>query len=160
MSSIDLRAREIAKWRKEAQSLMDKLTVLEEIAATNDDLLLTLHRLSLLLIRKKGDWRADGEALLKKQLSVSVCEWRIFGTSDTAAIKVCAALPVGGKAVQTPLLKPKTAIAVKSYFYLPIRKGRKTAGVLILAARKKGVFVEDGDYDFTRRLAALLSAVL
>ena len=65
---IDIRAKEIASWRKNARRLAEELAEIEAVARRNDSILLALHQVSLVLIGRPDGWRGRVETLLRRRL--------------------------------------------------------------------------------------------
>lgn len=159
MAFIDLRSREIAEWRSNARTLAARLADIQEIAEENDHILLTLHQLALLLIKKQGDWRREAEKLLRRRLSLVYCEWHVFSAknaADVALARAVAKLPAGGRAMDEPLTPPPRK--ARAYFCLPLPGKKQPAGLLTLASRHEKAFAGNAADDFARRLAELLAA--
>ena len=153
MAMIDLRAREVAAWRKKTRALADELASIERIAAANDRMLLALHDLAVILAGKKtGAWRQAAQKLLCRRLGLAFCGWRLFA-ANSALARQCARLPAGGAPVEQPAMP---AAGASHFFHLPLRNGKKTVGVAVLGGKRP--FAANAATDFTRRLAALLAA--
>lgn len=157
---IDLRSREIAKWRKKASALARHLSEWEENARSNDRTLRLLHEVAVLLIRKPKSWESALTELLKKRLSLLDCRLLRVESKDDKLRKFADGLAAGGRSADAALLPAARAGAAKSYFYLPIKKNRKAAAVLTLVSRRDNAFPPDAERDFVRRLSALIAAAL
>lgn len=155
---IDVHAPELAKWKNRAGALAQQLQQLEETAAANDDILLTLHQTAVLLIERKDGWREQVEKLLKKRLSLAYCRIIVYSVADKAPA-AAARLPVAGRLSHSP----NAALADKkagAYLHLPLKKSGKTAGLLTLAAKRAEDFPANSSHDFVQRLAQMLTATL
>lgn len=168
---IDLRANEMVALRRKTRALAATLAEIEGNARVNDKILLTLHNLSLLLIRKPANWRARSEALLKKNFSLAHCALVTFDShsppdKQSPLAKRVARLPAGGRAFNAPLPGAPALDGARRYFYLPLKKpgaGKADgmlAGMLVLTSKKAEAFPAAAARDFSRRLAELLSAAL
>lgn len=163
---LDIRAREISALRGRARELGETLAVVERNARENDRILLAMHRLAVLLIAKPVDWRAQAAALLQKQFALSFCEVVVFGGAEgaEAALRRAAMrLPLGGRAGDAPLVGGGGGVAeggLRRFFYVPLRKGGETVGVVAMASRRADAFPADAARDFSRRLAELLAAAV
>ena len=155
---IDIRANEIAQLRDNARQLEDILSDMEHIARTNDRILLGLHKLSLLLIAKPANWQKDAVALLTKQFALPHCALVVFTPKQAALAKTAGRLPLGGRGDDEPLPGTKAVGGMKRYFHLPLRKGKRTCGLLIFASKKADAFPNEDARDFMRRLAELIAA--
>ena len=157
---LDIRARELSQWRQAARTLTAQLAQMEETAKTNDRILLALHKLAVVLIKKRAAWQKDVENLLKKELSLPYCRLHIFGDKDNALASACTRLPAAGKITSSAWAEYAKWKDARIFFYLPLKKGGSVVGLLALASRQKNAFPEDAARDFSRRLAALLTAAI
>ncbi|MGI9307504.1 MAG: hypothetical protein ACR2P5_09445 [Gammaproteobacteria bacterium] len=128
----------------------------EDILRDNDATVAVLHRLSLLLIARKTGWQRQAEILLRRGFKAAECNIAVFGPRDALAVKA-SRLPAGGRADDAPLSGAQKKAAL--YYHLPLKQGRRAAGLLTLAFRQKE-HLREGDDIFCRRLAALLAAAL
>lgn len=157
---LNIRAREITDLRRRKRELTALLADMEKNAYANDKILLTLHRLALLLIGKPANWQPQAETLLKKGLSLPYCRLMVFSRRDAALAAACARLPAGGRAANEALAGTAACRGAKRYFHLPLKNGRRAIGVLIFASKKADAFPDEAARDFSLRLAELLSAAL
>ena len=157
---IDIRSREIAQLRENSRQLMAALAEMEKIARSNDRILLALHKIALLLIAKPRNWQAQVTQVLKKQFNLPHCKLQVFTAAQSAQAKVVAHLPAGGKGMDKPLRDADAVAGAKRYFYLPLKQGSSTRGVLIFSSKKAGDFPDDEARDYMRRLGELLAAAL
>ena len=157
---LDTRAEEVAQLRESIRTLTATLTEIEDNARANDRILLTLHKIALLLIQKPKDWQTETTALLKKQFSVLHCQLYLFDKQSATLASASTRLPAGGSASNLPLTETTAQQGAKRYFHLPLKKASKTIGVLVFASKKADAFPDNAARDFSRRLAELLSAAL
>ena len=158
---IDIRSREITRLRRSKRELALLLEEIETIANANDALLLTLHKLALLLISKPANWQTQAAALLKKGFSLPYCDLLIFSKAPLPAlVKRAQRLPASGKAFDNALADSKEYTGAKRYFYLPIKKEGRIVALLVFASKQADAFPAVAAYDFTRRLSELLAAAL
>ena len=169
---LNIRAAEMTALREKNRRLRRLLSEMRDIAAENDAMVLSLHRLSLLLIARRPDWQARAESLLRREWRAAECKIVVFARGDAALKTRAARLPAGGRADKHSMLaddspssvarrKPKPAADSNSdfaaHYHLPLRVGRQTKGLLALTLREAA---RGGDDDFCKRLAALLAAAL
>lgn len=155
---IDIRSKEIADWRKKTRELAGTLAALEKTANANDKILLTLHKVALVLIAEPTGWADKVETLLIKNLNISACRLVIFSTPPPA--KLVKTLGTKGTVSDKPISTELQIPNAKSYFYLPLKKHRLLLGVLVFADKKANAFPADAANDFALRLAEMISARL
>lgn len=164
---LNIRAREISALRRQNRALRAELESLRDRAGENDATLMILHKLALLLAEKAGvkksprGWAAEAERLLARGLCGrgGWCRAAYFSPGRDSALRRSAAkLRADGHAGETPPPGMEPVAGMRSYCAAPLRRGRETVGVLLLAARGEGVFPPDASRDFLRRLAQLMAA--
>ena len=154
---LTLRAQEMETLRGKNRRLRRRLAGLEEIARDNDAMVSMLHKLSLLLVARKSGWREEAELLLRRSLKAADCSIVVFGRRHEPLSAKTARLPAGGRVSETPLRGVAETGAL--YYHLPLKHGRKAAGLVILKFLPKNRFREGGA-DLCRRTAELLAAAL
>lgn len=152
---LNIRAVEMSALRRKNRELRRQLSELEGILHDNDSAVTMLHRLALLLIARPAGWRGKCEELLRRGTNSAGCKIIVFGKSHAGLLGKAAKLPAGGRVDDLPFVK---VVESSVYYHLPVRAGSKTKGVVIFSM-KRAAFRE-GDDDFCRRIAALLSAAL
>ncbi len=157
---IDIRAKEIANWRKSARHLANALADIEETAIVNDKIVLALHKVALALISNKAQWCNDIEQILEKQLSIARCRVLIFDNKTDNLYKISNRLPAKGLIVETAIIDTLEYKGAKSYFYLPLKKNKQLCGILVLAEKKPNAYPHDASNDLVRRLGELIIAKL
>lgn len=157
---IDIRSREISQLRENSRQLMAALAEMEKIARTNDRILLTLHKIALLLIAKPRNWQAQVTSVLKKQFNLPHCQLLTFPSAQDTLARSAARLPLGGKGLDAPLPGSTPVTGAKRYFYLPLKQGQRIRGLLVFSSKKAGDFPDNEARDFMRRLGELLAAAL
>ena len=155
---IDIRAKEIASWRKNARRLAVELAEIEAVARRNDSILLALHQVSLVLIGRPDGWRGRVETLLRRRLGVAFCE--VCPLTDSTVRGRVDKLPARGRATETAIEGLPCWEGAVSYFYLPVRQEGRAVGVLALAAKRRGAFPAAAARDFIHRLGELVAAAL
>ena len=154
---LSMRAAEMASLRDKNRRLRRRLAEMDAVIRDNDATVAMMHRLAVLLVARGGDWRARAELLLRRGMKAADARIDVLDDSaDSLSAKV-ARLPAGGRADDSPLRDGAAKGAL--YYHLPLKDGRRPVGLLTLTLRQKRDF-RDGDDDFCRRLAALLSAAL
>ena len=166
---LNIRAAEMTALREKNRRLRRLLAEMRDIAAENDAMVLSLHRLSLLLIARRPDWQARAESLLRREWHAAECKIVVFARGDAALKTRAARLPAGGRADKHSMLADDSPSSAKrkpaadsnsdfaAHYHLPLRVGRQTKGLLALTLREAA---RGGDDDFCKRLAALLAAAL
>ena len=166
---LNIRAAEMTALREKNRRLRRLLAEMRDIAAENDAMVLSLHRLSLLLIARHPDWQARAESLLRREWRAAECKIVVFARGDAALKTRAARLPAGGRADKHSMLADDSPSSAKrkpvadsnsdfaAHYHLPLRVGRQTKGLLALTLREAA---RGGDDDFCKRLAALLAAAL
>ena len=166
---LNIRAAEMTALREKNRRLRRLLAEMRDIAAENDAMVLSLHRLSLLLIARRPDWQARAESLLRREWRAAECKIVVFARGDAALKTRTARLPAGGRADKHSMLADDSPSSAKrkpaadsnsdfaAHYHLPLRVGRQTKGLLALTLRETA---RGGDDDFCKRLAALLAAAL
>ena len=166
---LNIRAAEMTALREKNRRLRRLLAEMRDIAAENDAMVLSLHRLSLLLIARRPDWQARAESLLRREWRAAECKIVVFARGDAALKTRAARLPAGGRADKHSMLADDSPSSAKrkpaadsnsdfaAHYHLPLRVGRQTKGLLALTLRETA---RGGDDDFCKRLAALLAAAL
>ena len=166
---LNIRAAEMTALREKNRRLRRLLAEMRDIAAENDAMVLSLHRLSLLLIARRPDWQARAESLLRREWRAAECKIVVFARGDAALKTRAARLPAGGRADKHSMLADDSPSSAKrksaadsnsdfaAHYHLPLRVGRQTKGLLALTLREA---TRGGDDDFCKRLAALLAAAL
>ena len=166
---LNIRAAEMTALREKNRRLRRLLAEMRDIAAENDAMVLSLHRLSLLLIARRPDWQARAESLLRREWRAAECKIVVFARGDAALKTRAARLPAGGRADKHSMLADDSPSSAKrksaadsnsdfaAHYHLPLRVGRQTKGLLALTLREAA---RGGDDDFCKRLAALLAAAL
>ena len=164
---VEIRAREMSALRKQNRALRAELDSLRDRAGENDATLMVLHKLALLLAEKAGAkkhpraWVGDAETLLARGLCGrgGFCRAAYFSPGlDSPLRRTAAKLRADGYAGDAPPPEMDAVDGMRSYCATPLRRGRETVGVLLLAARGEEVFPPDASRDFLRRLAQLLAA--
>ena len=166
---LNIRAAEMTALREKNRRLRRLLAEMRDIAAENDAMVLSLHRLSLLLIARRPDWQTRAESLLRREWRAAECKIVVFARGDAALKTRAARLPAGGRADKHSMLADDSPSSAKrkpaadsnsdfaAHYHLPLRVGRQTKGLLALTLREAA---RGGDDDFCKRLAALLAAAL
>ena len=164
---VEIRAREMTALRKQNRALRAELESLRDRAGENDATLMVLHNLALLLAEKAGAkrhprvWVTDAEALLARGLCGrgGFCRAAYFSPGrDSALRRTATKLRADGYAGESPPPEMESMEGMRSYCAAPLRRGRETIGILLLAARGEAVFPPDASRDFLRRLAQLMAA--
>lgn len=157
---LSIRATEIASLRDKNRRLRRRIAEMESVIRDNDDTVTMMHRLSALLIARESGWRAQAELLLRRGLKAADADiYSLSSAADPLSAKI-AKLPAGGRADDSPLRQTAAAMTKGAlYYHLPLKSGRRPAGLLTLTLRQKGD-LRDGDDEFCRRLAMLLSAAI
>ncbi|MDM5147723.1 hypothetical protein NQX30_04995 [Candidatus Persebacteraceae bacterium Df01] len=155
--SLDIRAREITTLREKNRLLQRQLTDARNIAADNDAIVTMMHDVSLLLIRRDTEWLQKTETLIRRGMKAGSCRIMIFNNDMKALATKTARLPAGGRADKLPL--DNSAAKTEGYYHLPLKRGRKAVGLVILTTLSGKKF-SAGDDTFCRRLAQLLAAVI
>lgn len=154
---LNIRATEISSLRDKNRSLHRRLVEMESVIRDNDAMVAMMHRLAVLLIARNDDWRTHAESMLRRGMKTAGAHiYLLQNSTDPLSTKI-ARIPVGGRADDSPLCDDVIKGAL--YYHLPLKNGRRAAGLLTLTLRQKRDFRE-GDDDFCRRLAELLSAAL
>ena len=154
---LNIRAQEAEALRGKNRVLRRRLAEREEIIRDNDAMVSILHRLSLLLVARESGWRGRAEELLRRGLKAAECAVIIFDRRHETLAGKASRLPAGGRISETPLQGVASAGAL--YYHLPLKRGRRAAGLVILKFTPKNRFREGGD-DLCRRIAELLAAAL
>ena len=166
---LNIRAAEMTALREKNRRLRRLLAEMRDIATENDAMVLSLHRLSLLLIARRPDWQTRAESLLRREWRAAECKIVVFARGDAALKTRAARLPAGGRADKHSMLADDSPSSAKrksaadsnsdfaAHYHLPLRVGRQTKGLLALTLREAA---RGGDDDFCKRLAALLAAAL
>lgn len=154
---LTMRATEMASLRDKNRRLNRRLAEMETVIRDNDATVTMMHRLAVLLIVREDGWRARAESLLRRGMKTAGAHIHLLKDSADPLSAKIARLPAGGRADDSPLCEGATKGAL--YYHLPLKNERRAAGLLTLTLRQKRDFRE-GEDDFCRRLAALLSAAL
>lgn len=155
---IDLYSKEKGSRRRNATTLAKQLAALEATARANDAILLLLHQVALRLIERGERWQGQITQLLKKQLGLADCRLVLIAKEDKELARAAKALPRRGQISDRPLFAGNKK--AKSFFYLPVYKGKRLAAVLVFAAAKPNAFSPAADRDFIYRLGEMLAAAL
>lgn len=154
---LSIRATEIASLRDKNRQLRRRIAEMESILRENDATVAMMHQLSQLLIVRQRGWCARAETLLRRATkSAGAHIFVLKNAADPLSAKI-SRLPAGGRADNSPLSAKTTKGAL--YYHLPLKHGRRPLGLLTLTLRKKSD-LQDGDDEFCRRLAVLLSAAI
>lgn len=157
---IDIRSKEIVNWRKNVRDLSMALADIEKTALANDKIMLALHKVALVLIENKKQWVIEVEKILTQHLTISACRIVLLNDVPNDFKKLIRALPAKGKIEQAALAPSVKCSGAKSYFYLPLKKNKRSYGVLVLADKKINAFPSDASNDLVRRLGELIIAKL
>ena len=152
---LTIRANEIASLRDTKRQLLRKVADMEAIAHENDIAVAMMHRIALLLIAREFDWRKKTEKIL--QLGMKAVGAHIYTQHAGELAAAISRLPAGGRADTAPLHDGVKRGAL--YYHLPLKSGRRIAGLLTLTLKNKQDLLE-GDDEFCRRLASLLTSAL
>lgn len=156
---LTMRANEMASLRDANRRLTRRIAEMEAIVRDNDSTITMMHRIALILVARERGWRERAEKLLQRGMKTAGAHiYAPEPDNDGGDIaKKIARLPAGGRADDRALCKEAKKGAL--YYHLPLKNGRRVAGLLTLTLKHRRDLME-GEDEFCRRLASLLALAL